>query len=755
MHIQITNKETCTGCSACAERCPQNCIQMIRDNEGFLYPEVDEDACINCGLCLKTCPITNPVSLSEKKPVAYAGWIGDDQLRKESSSGGVFTALAEKVITEKRGVVFGAVFDKEHRVMHACAESIEELGLLRGSKYTQSVIGETYREAKSFLDEGRTVLFSGTPCQIGGLYSYLGRNYENLYTTDIVCHGVPSPLVWEKYLEYRTNPDRVVKQVCFRNKQSGWKKFSMYVEYEEGKNYCVSFSQDPYMDVFLKNWCLRPSCYHCNYKSTHRQADITLADFWGIERILPEIDDDGGTSLIIVHTRKGRRLLSEINNRVQLRKTMLEAAVKYNSAMIQSPEMPLLRSVFMDRIQSQGFGEAYDRVNRKVGILTFYYKSRNYGGLLQSYALCNYLQKSGYNAEQICYVSKNKPLDEPVQTQPKRRRRYWKIFNPLAVVRYVNKQRAIKEQARENQKWDVRFERIRRFQNQIPHSPQVYYRDTIEESNLRYDCFVAGSDQIWNPAWSDEAYFLAFVEKAKGKIAYAASIGTTEITDEHKRYFKEYLPSFSAVSVREKAAVGTVQQFVSDQKTVAVVDPVLLLSGEEWDKICSKRLVKDKYIFCYFLGEDYESKALAKEYADKHGYKIANIPHLRSYMITESDIGFGDHMIYDASPEDFLSLIKYAECVFTNSFHASVFSGIFQKDFFVFNRKDYAAMYDRILSVCELYNCIDRYCDTADKKGIDYLEKCKSIEYKDNDVRREEAIERSKQFLKENLTTYF
>lgn len=204
--IQLDKKQTCTGCHACAAKCPKQCIKMISDTEGFWYPQIDEEECINCGLCERVCPIITPIKFEDPfSPMAYACYNRDEKVRLASSSGGIFTLIAEAVL-KQGGVVFGAGFDEDFNVCHQCVERVEDLDKLRMSKYVQSKIGETYREAENFLKENRLVLFTGTPCQIGGLKAYLGKSYDNLITQDIICHGVPSPMVWEDYLAFRKNP---------------------------------------------------------------------------------------------------------------------------------------------------------------------------------------------------------------------------------------------------------------------------------------------------------------------------------------------------------------------------------------------------------------------------------------------------------------------------------------------------------------------------------------------------------------------
>lgn len=302
-----TNKDCC-GCSACVQRCPRECISLRGDKEGFLYPVINENTCIDCGLCEKVCPIVN---INEPRhPIkVYAAKHNNEEMRMKSSSGGIFSLLAEQIIDEG-GVVFGARFDEHWEVIHDYTETKEGLTAFRGSKYVQSRLGLTFQQAESFLKKGRKVMFVGTPCQIAGLKLFLGKNYGNLQTVDIVCHGVPSPLIWRIYLdEINKNiaNQSSIKDISFRDKLKGWKKFSLSFTFamndEEGlesSNYISNIHhENPYMRAFLSNLNLRPSCYNCKLRSGRSMSDVTIGDFWNVQKLNSNYDDDLGVSLIM------------------------------------------------------------------------------------------------------------------------------------------------------------------------------------------------------------------------------------------------------------------------------------------------------------------------------------------------------------------------------------------------------------------------------------------------------------------------
>lgn len=348
--IHINNKHNCCGCSACASVCPKHCISMQADNEGFLYPIINKADCIDCGLCEKVCHEIHP--FDERKPhKVYAAINKDEEIRLTSSSGGIFYLLAEKTIAEG-GVVFGARFDEQWQVVIDYAETMEGVKAFMGSKYVQARMDTAYTDAKRFLTEGRKVLFSGTPCQIAGLNHFLRKSYDNLLTMDIICHGTPSPKVWNRYLdEVVTEGRKAINDVQFRNKSNGWKAFNFTMEYnkdEQTVSICSHHQQNHFMRAFLRDMILRPSCYQCQAKSGRSHSDITIADFWGINTEIPEMDDDKGTGLVLVNTNKGQASLDWRN--ITFKETTAETAIRHNPAYFRSVAAHPKREVFFNRL---------------------------------------------------------------------------------------------------------------------------------------------------------------------------------------------------------------------------------------------------------------------------------------------------------------------------------------------------------------------------------------------------------------------
>lgn len=358
--INILDKKNCTGCFACQNICPVEAITMDSDYEGFFYPKINFSKCIKCGKCERICPIIKKKNQnnSDKKIFAYASKTINENIRKKSSSGGIFTEVA-LFILNNNGVVFGASFDENHNVVHIKIDKKEDLYKLQGSKYVQSHIGNTYKIAKENLDFGKIVLFTGTPCQIAGLYSFLGKEYENLFTQDIVCHGVPSPYVWKKYIEYRESIIKSkVQSVNFRNKKTGWRNYSIIINFKNTKKYTKIFSNDLYGRSFLNNFCLRPSCYSCNFKNKIRESDFTLADFWGIEKIYSKIDDNKGVSLVLINSLKAYKLFQSIKENIEMINVNYDDALKFNQSIIKSAVLNNKRDDFINCVREKGFKNA-------------------------------------------------------------------------------------------------------------------------------------------------------------------------------------------------------------------------------------------------------------------------------------------------------------------------------------------------------------------------------------------------------------
>lgn len=356
--INILDNSKCSGCGACYSVCPKHCIEMKVDSEGFLYPQVDESSCIGCNKCDKICPIINQTLSNDKSSKGYVAYNNNEDLRLLSSSGGIFTLLAMDFI-KNGGVVFGASFDEDFSVSHIGVDNEKDLSLLRGSKYTQSKIGKTFINAEKLLKRGKRVMFVGTPCQIEGFKSYLQKDYDNLLLVDFICHGVPSPKLLELYfLDKERRYKSKISKVSFRDKQTGWRNYSVVINFENSKKYSKPHEEDDYMRLFLSNICLRPSCYECAFKKENRLSDITLADLWGASSILSYKDDDKGLSFIITHSLKGEKAFNQIGNLCSIEKINLDTAINNNPSMIKSSYLPKNRDEFFKNLDKINFKKA-------------------------------------------------------------------------------------------------------------------------------------------------------------------------------------------------------------------------------------------------------------------------------------------------------------------------------------------------------------------------------------------------------------
>ena len=367
---KLASKSQCTGCTACASSCPRQCIQMKEDKAGFLFPEMVRKAeCIACGICEQVCPVLK-IKCEKAGTTAYAIFTKNDSIRLQSSSGGVFSELSG-VILRDGGDVYGASYDEDGTVRHIRIDEERNLEKLRGAKYSQSILENSFQMIKDSLEMGKKVLFSGLPCQVAGLKSFLKRDYENLFCVDFVCHGVPSPMAWEKYIQYRSQSDcegTLPISINLRNKESGWSHYSYSVEfsYPNGSRYLCKNNSDLFMRFFVGNYISRESCDDCHFKGYDRVSDITLGDFWGIWNVEPEMDDNKGTSLVLTHTSKGENILKVIERKIKCKKVSLEQAASGNPSILYSSAHKKEREKILMVLAQNGFEAAIPLIEEDI-----------------------------------------------------------------------------------------------------------------------------------------------------------------------------------------------------------------------------------------------------------------------------------------------------------------------------------------------------------------------------------------------------
>ena len=384
MYFKTLDKAECCGCTACFAACPKRCITMRSDEEGFLYPEIDKEACIECGLCERVCPFDRPTYANTSAPQVYASYVKDENQQVQSSSGGLFYAVSRWVIGQG-GIVYGAAFDELFRLRHTGAETLEELRPLRGSKYLQSDLRDTFREIRAHLKAGRWVYFTGTGCQVAGLKAFLQREHATLVTSDLVCHGTPSQQLFDWHLDYLRQKEKgEITFYSFRD-IGGWGVCETYnyvsqTRHKSGVRRLYSYNLSPYLYQFMQAFGYRYSCYHCPFARIPRQGDITLADYWGVKRYFPNMDTDKGVSLVLLNSPQGAAVWQEVENTLHSCPSCVEHAAAENGNLLRPTRMPAIRPHCYDMIHRRG----YRSVARKEFRPPHYYLTRLRGFLAQT-----------------------------------------------------------------------------------------------------------------------------------------------------------------------------------------------------------------------------------------------------------------------------------------------------------------------------------------------------------------------------------
>ena len=376
--IELSVKNSCSGCAACRAVCPKSAISMVADSEGFLYPRIDESRCVSCGKCRMACPSINRLPPRDPR-VVYAAVATDDATRMASSSGGMFSLLARQVIA-RGGVVFGAAWDyADYSVKIVAAHNEEELGELRGSKYVQADVGDAYFQAREALKKGIPVLYSGTPCQIAALKRFLGGETEGLLTVELICHGVPSPLAFRKYAAARERAaNSMISRIFSRSKNCSWRRYAISLSFHDNEiAYLKTVSEDPFLRGFLSELYNRPSCHQCAVRELRSGADLTIADYWGVERRFPQLDDDKGTSVVLVNTERGAAAFSAIKGYCRVAESDYDDIRRTNTAVCRSPLPHPRRARFFAKV---GRTDDFDALVTRLLRPTLYQRIRSLCG---------------------------------------------------------------------------------------------------------------------------------------------------------------------------------------------------------------------------------------------------------------------------------------------------------------------------------------------------------------------------------------
>ena len=645
--LPFRKKEQCNGCTACYAACPVSCITMIADEEGFDYPSIDSGKCIDCNLCRKVCPALHSTK-NTNEPLVFACYYKNDEVRKVSSSGGLFTLLAEKVL-QSGGAVFGAAFNENCEVIHTYIEKKEDLDRLRRSKYVQSSLGNTFQDVKRFLAEGRKVLFAGTPCQVSGLNNFLGKDYENLLLVDIVCHGVPSPAVFRSYRrEMEQRYGAKITDCSFRDKPFGWNPaLHMMMMMSNGERYSSLLRDDPYGSGFLDNLFLRPSCHHCFTNNFRSGSDITLGDYWGIEGAHPRFNDKKGATVSIIKTEKGKKVWHDLRQEIKSLPSSLAKALPGNPCIHRSvaahPNRAQFFADFLAAKESPVIPLIEKHLGRNdVGILNFQYSHYNYGALLVAYSLQLAVEKLGYLAYHINYFPDYLYEGTANENNPFKRfgerfiRRTGICLNKTDLQQYVN----------------------RRFQK-----------------------FITGGDQVFR--WhSNFSFLFDWISGKKTLLSYSASfvqdsLRKIESYYGKNAYAKKCFRRFAAISVREKSGAEILKKEFGINAEV-LFDPTMLLDAEEYQEIIDSELSEvpaEEFVAYYSLNDELREA----------------LYHPALTVPTLAGTGVFVDMLKDENGQfrsfgQWLNLLKNAKYVITDSFHGTVFAILFRKQFLTLAR---------------------------------------------------------------------
>lgn len=656
------------------------------NEKGFYAPVIDEMSCIGCGLCDQVCPQLNEKEsmTGEGKleaPISYAAWCSQ---REKSSSGGAFYVFARYILAQG-GVVFGAAYDENLHVKHAAAENPDELERLRKSKYVQSEIGDSYRAVERCLKDGKKVLFSGCPCQIAAIRSYLGRDYENLFLADLLCDSALPVGIYNEYLkELEEKHQKKIVKLDFRDKKFGWKCGALSVGFQDGSS--LDIPEDDYMKGFMSGLYRSRACLSCNYAEFPRPGDVTLGDFWRIQELDPELNDNKGTSLLVVNTQKGKLLLENTKEEFEvLREVELDFAKRRNRFFSNWEPSRNSQRFFQLHKTRPVIKSVNDTLKHCYDItLIGNWSAANYGAHLTHYALYQRLTDEGYSVLML----------EKPNTQPCPPNILPRLFcrNPYPAYAL---------------------------------SPIYDSLSDMLELNGRCDTFITGSDQLWNPrlfGHSMEFYSQAFVGAGKKKISYATSFGEPlfDAPMEYKSRMSFLLNRFQHHSVREDFGVSLMKDCFGIEAE-SVLDPVFLCSIRHYERMAGESeysSIKEPYIFCYIINPDRETFKLLKKISEYKNCRL--ICAADALKFTTAYKGEKIEWVSGLKAEDWLCLIKNSTFVVADSFHATCFSIIFEKKFVVLtNCSTMQHVHERMRSLLDCLSISDRiYAFEEDRINI-------------------------------------
>ncbi len=709
-NISQLDKHQCFGCWSCYNKCPVKAISMVENEEGFLYPIVNEDKCIKCGFCLLACPICSSKDTNTQNPKCFA-LMAEDKIRNESSSGGAFTLFGDFILN-LGGYVCGAAYNDDFSVSHIIIDNATDLKKLKGSKYFQSNIENCYKQIKHLLETDKYVLFTGTPCQVAGLNTYLENvKYEKLYTVELLCHGVPSYKTFRKYLEEHFDI-KDVKEINFRDKALSWRSDYLSVTTSNGEIIRENTDTNSFERGFHTGLFNRLSCAPCKFAKLPRQADITIADWWGISKYDETLDDKKGTSLILINNDKGDFLFSSIKNKAKkIKEIPLSVAkksvnktiwkpLKHNSG--RSNFFKNFNSLSVDKNVKCSLDNFFD-----VGIIGLW-AGNNYGCILTGYALYKLIEDFKNPTEEenfsVAFIDKYHKISE--------------IDNNTMVRRFTKNLNVF----------------------------QINEKETYKLNN-NFNTFIVGSDQVWNYNLTSSAnrfMFLDFANSNKLKISFSSSFGNSFQTNKDKQEMEvlsHLLNKFDKVSVRENYAADELNK-KTGVNAVQILDPVFVCDRKNYEDLIAQSKVntEEDYIFAYILDPDDEKNKILEYLGKTLNLKIyvstdATRNEKKRKKITNGTV------LGEIDLQDWLKYYKNAKYIFTDSFHGTCFSIIFKKQFISLgNIQRGIKRFDSLLSD---FNLTDRmFTSPEDLKQKNLLEKSVNYEevYNILDRKRNEAL---------------
>ena len=637
----ISECKTCAGCTACKSVCPFNAIEMNEDEEGFIFPFIDKDKCTNCGLCAKTCPEMS--SAKYKESLSCYAAAASDEIRKNSSSGGIFRVIAEKVL-EENGYVCGAVFNHNAEVEHIIINKKEDLHKLQKSKYVQSNLKNCFIEIKELLENNKKVFFCGTPCQVAGLNNFLKKDYENLLTADLVCHGAPSPKALREVLKEQ---NKTIKEVDFRNQNEWSSSYNMRLTTDTNKEIIINY----YLEAFLSDLINRKSCSSCKYATQKRVGDFTLSDFWGIKHYKKSLDDKKGTSCVLINNLKAEKFWGKIQDKLKFsEKVPAKIAYKANKNFKEPVPAHRYRELFLNNLGKKPFEnllKSCSKFSPDCAILNFWWTS-NYGAILTAYALQQVLENMGITSQLVNYQYGYKK----------------KLFKNSLFESFANKYLNISEKISSKKDFDKLAKAV--------------------------NTFLVGSDQVFNTYMTKNRlneYLLGFPMTDAKRIAISASFGVEKLslTNELRYRYKNYLKMFDYITVRETSGIDICKKEF-DCNAEWLIDPVFIADKKIYENICkTAKLDCTGKILTYVLDENQKYKDKYKALSTKFNKEV--------FSITKNNVNV----------QDWLNAIKTCDFMVTDSFHGMCFAIIFNKPFVCIVNKDRgAARFSSLLDKLEI-----------------------------------------------------